>query len=575
MNKDVIYIEPEDDITDIISKIESSKSKIVALVPPKKAGVFRSIVNIKLIVKAGANAEKTIVLVTTDPSITKLAAATRLPVTKNLQTAPTIPEAADTKEETVVKEEVIETKNKDGEEEVSTKEIEEEIDEKESDDEDEESEEEESEDKPEKSARKRFAKFNKSEKKEKSKEDKKKSNNPVVNWVLDHKKMAIFCGVGGVALILVLIWAFAIAPAAVIKVGIRTTTSNFSENVTFTKNLEEEKVSEGKFYIEEKKLESKSEVEFDATGTKNIGEKATGELIVYNYFSNMGSISINAGSKFTINGLSYLADSNTTLTWDGENSSCENTNVISGGQPHCLITGKIKVTASEPGTAYNIAASAAGWKAISSSVEAYSDSNMAGGTDKNITVVQQSDIDEALKKMESSSEADNKAKLLATISEDSFVIDSSFKQTTGDAVSTPAVGEEVAEGSKAKLSVTTTDTIYVIDKTKMEEFITEKAKLAENYKIYEMNDPFIENFIKMEEGYIGKLKTSYVSGPEVTENGIVEVVRGKGMGTAQHDLKDAFNGISTITIDPSYPWVTSIPNDPNKITVIIDVESSK
>ena len=34
MNKDVIYIEPEDDITDIITKIEGSKEKIVALVPP-------------------------------------------------------------------------------------------------------------------------------------------------------------------------------------------------------------------------------------------------------------------------------------------------------------------------------------------------------------------------------------------------------------------------------------------------------------------------------------------------------------------------------------------------------------
>ena len=30
MNKDVIYIEPEDDITDIILKIENSKEKIVA-----------------------------------------------------------------------------------------------------------------------------------------------------------------------------------------------------------------------------------------------------------------------------------------------------------------------------------------------------------------------------------------------------------------------------------------------------------------------------------------------------------------------------------------------------------------
>ena len=93
MNKDVIYIEPEDDITDIIAKIEKSKEKIVALVPPKKAGVFRSIVNIKLISKAGASADKSVVLVTVDPSIVKLAAATKLPVSKNLQSAPEIPKA--------------------------------------------------------------------------------------------------------------------------------------------------------------------------------------------------------------------------------------------------------------------------------------------------------------------------------------------------------------------------------------------------------------------------------------------------------------------------------------------------
>ena len=88
MNKDVIYIEPEDDITDIILKIENSKEKIVAIVPPKKAGVFRSVVNIKLIEKTGATAEKTIVLVTVDPSIIKLAASAKIPVAKNLQSAP-------------------------------------------------------------------------------------------------------------------------------------------------------------------------------------------------------------------------------------------------------------------------------------------------------------------------------------------------------------------------------------------------------------------------------------------------------------------------------------------------------
>ena len=40
MHKDVIYIEPEYDITDIITKLEKTKEKIVAIVPPQKSGVL-------------------------------------------------------------------------------------------------------------------------------------------------------------------------------------------------------------------------------------------------------------------------------------------------------------------------------------------------------------------------------------------------------------------------------------------------------------------------------------------------------------------------------------------------------
>jgi len=49
MNKDVIYIDVEDDITAIIGKIKASSEKIVALVPPKRVGVLQSAVNLRLL----------------------------------------------------------------------------------------------------------------------------------------------------------------------------------------------------------------------------------------------------------------------------------------------------------------------------------------------------------------------------------------------------------------------------------------------------------------------------------------------------------------------------------------------
>ena len=91
MNKDVIYIEPEEDITDILTNIKGAKHKIIALVPPKKTGVLRSAVNFKLISKAARQSGKTIVLITSDESLLKLANSVKMPTAKTLQSKPKLP----------------------------------------------------------------------------------------------------------------------------------------------------------------------------------------------------------------------------------------------------------------------------------------------------------------------------------------------------------------------------------------------------------------------------------------------------------------------------------------------------
>ena len=567
MNKDVIYIEPEDDITDIITKIENSKEKILALVPPKKAGVFRSIVNIKLIAKAGVNAGKTIVLVTTDQSIIKLAAATRLPVTKDLQSAPAIPKVDESiKAETTSVDEVLAADGGQTEESVA---------------EDLESE---KEAKPKKVVVKDSQESEdtaKVDKDDKNNKDDKKSDKDKKKSKMSPKKRKIIIGSaigGGLLFILILVWAFKIAPAATVTVAIRTTTTNFSENATFTTKMSEENASQGKFYLEEKKVETKVEASFEATGSKNVGEKAKGELIVYQYFKERGNIAIEKGASFTNSELTFVADDDTTLSWDGKDfDKCLNKSDQSSLFYYgCRVFAKIAVTAAEPGTQYNLAPVETGWS-TTANVYVYNESAMAGGTTKSITVVTQADIDEALAKIvegNATAQASRKTKLLSTIEDGTFIIDSSYKQTTSDPKSTPAVGEEVKPNEKATLAVTITDSVYTVDKTKVEEFIAEKAKLAENYKIYEMNDPFIENFTEVDDIYVGKIKTSYVSGPKVTENDVIETIRGKGLGEARADLLNKFSGIDSnkTKIEVSHPWVFSVPSEATKITVRIEVE---
>src|SRR4051812_18018857 len=92
MNKDVIYIDVEDDITAIIGKVKDAKEKIVALVPPKRVGVLQSAVNLRLLARAAGQVDKHLVLITSNAALGALAAAAKVPVAKNLQSKPELAE---------------------------------------------------------------------------------------------------------------------------------------------------------------------------------------------------------------------------------------------------------------------------------------------------------------------------------------------------------------------------------------------------------------------------------------------------------------------------------------------------
>ena len=89
--KDVIYIDVDDEITTIIDKVSSSRSKILALVLPKRATTLQSIVNMKLLKRAADEGNKHLVLITSEAGLMPLAANTGLYVAKNLQSKPEVP----------------------------------------------------------------------------------------------------------------------------------------------------------------------------------------------------------------------------------------------------------------------------------------------------------------------------------------------------------------------------------------------------------------------------------------------------------------------------------------------------
>ena len=92
LSKDIIYIDVDDEITTVIDKLQQSDSKIVALVLPKRAAAFQSVVNMRLLKRSAANAKKNIVLITSEPSLLPLAGIAGLHVAKSAQSKPIVPD---------------------------------------------------------------------------------------------------------------------------------------------------------------------------------------------------------------------------------------------------------------------------------------------------------------------------------------------------------------------------------------------------------------------------------------------------------------------------------------------------
>lgn len=571
MNKDTFYIEPEDDITDIINHIKASKQKIIALVPPKKLNVLRSSINLKLIARTAKIHDKAIVVVTTDPTLMKMAALSSLPFAKNLSSRPTLPSEfneadleypAKTKksglnEEIEINEKAaptssvsrVRTTNEETANRANTT----------------------------SNLTKNSTMNLDSEEVAKNPEDEEADNQPKKILTLDSLKNRIIIGVvAAILLIGSFIWAFILAPAAKISVKIKTIAENFSENVSFVTDTKQAVSKDGKFFLETASLEKNSEVEFEATGEKNVGDKATGELRLIATFdmstttataSRPDVATVPQGSAFAYRNLNFLTDQEVKISWDGSISNCD----AGRHNGKCQVAKTVKATAIEGGAKYNIEAVSSGWQSSVAGVEGYANSAFKGGTDKIQKIVTASDITKAKEKL---TEADGvKEELFEKVPSDDIKIEDSYKKVTADPTSSPAV-DQPTENGKAKLTAKTTYSVNYVDKAAIEEYVKSvvSTRLGSDQKIYETGNIFIEKFQNNNNAVTAKIKATLKTGPEVTEQSVLEKSLGKKVGEVTTLIK-SINGVSDVEVNTSFPWVRQIPNDANKVSIKITVEN--
>lgn len=540
MNKDIIYIDVEDDITAIIGKIKASRDKIVALVPPKRVGVLQSAVNLRLLARIAETSHKHLVLITNNQALIALSATAKIPVAKNLQSKPEIAEIAaldiDEGEDVIDGSqlpigEIVKTadiKSTDAVADViDTIDVENSV------------------SQPIKSAHQ-------------------KSGVKIPNFSKFRARLFISIAVAPF-IIAFFVWAIWFAPAAKIIITAKTSPAPVSVALTIGGTAATD-VTKGIIQTVSQQIKKDLSVDFTATGQKDLGVKSSGDITIRNCDYSDG-FTLDAGTSFTTNdGHVFVSLAKTSVPkYSGLPSACTLSGSTSG-----KVT--IQVQALASGEAYNNAGVLYTVEGIptTAAVDAQG-SAMVGGTTRMATVVVADDIQKANQALLALSTASVKQQLISQFTNGETVIPDSFTVDRAAAISTPLVDAE-AVGGKAKLVSATTFTITAIAKSEIETYLKDSInKQMSNAKSQRIYDDGIDRAVLS--GYFKNDTTSTVNltatgqiGPNIDQKTIKTLVAGMRFGDVQQTI-GSINGIDSVDVKFSYFWVNTVPSDANKIDV--------
>ena len=541
--KATIYVDVDDEITALIDKINDTKERIIALVLPKRATMLQSIVNMKLLKRSADDANKKLVLITSEANILPLAGATGLYVAKTLQSKPVIPtvpeEKADDHEEDVEDIEIDKTApigalTGEAEDEIETAEIPEEPDDKATDKAD-----------------------------KKAKYPKKNKKFKIPNFNKFRLKVIL-----GVVLLLLLIggWVAAAKILPKAEILVKTNTTSFTKDLSITASPDLASVDSEKEIVPAKveELQKQDSETSQASGEQNVGKKATGTLTLTNCIDDGKSHTVPKGTSFSKDGKTFLTDKSVELGsayfYNGE---CKSSDL----PPGFGAVKDVDATAAEGGSDYNIkkgsyASSIAG-------INAYG-SDMKGGTDKVIKIVSQNDIDKAKQQLREKTSEGTVEDLQALLRGQGYVpFESTYE--AGE----PKVEVSVEAGTEADSVTVTSTTTYKMagaQKSAIEAIIKQASQEDIDSQLQSVTDSGIDKAtIRVSEArpdgtYALSVETIVTAGPEINEQNLLQEILGKKLGETQSIIRGKA-GVSDVEVNYSPFWVHSTPNNPDKVTI--------
>lgn len=539
-SKDTIYIDVEDEITAIIDKMSKSDSKVVALVLPKRAATMQSVVNLKLLKRAAASANKSIALITSDPSVLPLAGVVGLHVAKTLQSKPAIPTIPKVDDEAITVDSDVEGGDVAEDPKLDPKAP---IGALAGDDE--------TIDVDENAGAKALAASA-------GKKDKNRKLS-VPNFDSFRTKLII-----GTALLVLLIggWVLAalILPKATITISTDTTQVNTSLSLEAkadtTADLDKNIVPAIK-----KELKQSSIEKVPTTGKRDDGAKATGTMTIFNCSAD--TVVLPTGTIFT-SGLSFVSDK--------EVSVPKSSYSLTPGGFVCdkNVSKSVAVTAQNGGASYNLSARPYQIQNAPTNVTA-SGSDMAGGTSKLVSIVSQSDIDgakqQALDKLMQPSSQELRKQFSA---EQLLGIEGTLENAAPTTVASPEVGQE---GTEVVVTVNVTYVMYGVKRDILTQAIEKEVKekidfskqVVQNTGLdaadIRVTDKPAPGIFKL------NLQTTATAGPQLDVEGIKKDVAGKKRRLTQETVA-ARPGVTDVKVSYSPFWVVQTPKKTSKITII-------
>ena len=532
MQKDVIYIDVEDDVTSIIGKIKAANSNIVALVPPKRIGAIQSAVNLKLVHRAAERVDKKLVIITNNDALSTLAGSAGIPVAKNLQSRPALAEIpaleVNSDDDVIDGSETLNGGAKPNAQTLDDKKGQSSLNDELSKIEDE-GEDELPSSKGKDGGDKKFA----------DQADSKSKKSPKIPDFNTFRKKFFIIGAAVILLIAGLVWAFVFAPRAQIVISAQTSSVAVNTHIKSSAAVNTS-LQDGTVKLTTKTREKAISKTFTATGKKDVGEKATG-----------------IGTTLTTDsGAEYVTSETVKISLSNYRNA------------------KVKITAARSGASYNGASGTV--KGAPSGISASISGSTTGGTDKTITVVQQSDINKAMRELVTEDDKNqNKAALQTEFGKDYTIINESFAADVAG-INKPAVDSEANDG-QAAITGTMKFSLSGIARSEFDTFLKaycqQRIDGKSNQKIYDTGSKTVSltNIAISGDTINATVSANGKVGPKIDEDAIKEYVKGQSVGEVQERVKTV-EGIKSVDVSLSPFWVYRVPDDTKKISVKFQID---